>query len=688
MQEEKGFQLNTPVALFIFKRPDLTQQVFNAIAQAKPPKLFVIADGPRNPEEAKLCAQARSVIQQVDWDCQVLTDFSEENMKGPWRISSGLDWVFSEVEEAIVLEDDCLPSPSFFQFCQTLLEYYRHDERIMHISGNNFQFGNNCTNYSYYFSKYTHTWGWATWQRAWKHFCLGIPSWPEFYNCKLFEFICDNAYEYDYFRPIMEKVYTEQSVHWDYAWQYTCWNQGGLSILPSQNLVSNIGFRSDASHTRDPNSPFSNISTEDIWKIQHPKSVVRHKSADIFTFAHVFGGRQRETIETILFQTLKESPRYTPMTVNFFGTELDLVDSASFLSMYQEIFKKEIYRFEANNPRPRIIDGGANIGLTLIYFKQLYPDSCIIAFEPDRQVFNTLNKNMERFGFSGIELVNKALWNTETVLEFMAEGADAGRLVELDEEQRTYKVPTVSLRDYLQQPVDFLKIDIEGAETEVLEDCQDLLCNVKRAFIEFHSFVSRPQTLHKVTKILHDAGFRLHVQPVNVSPQPLYALRTYLGMDMQLNVFAFRDSMISLGLFNFIVFPDWSQDEEAIGEELAKLIVILSRYPKFAQITLFVSVNKLNANIADELLSSVVMMLSLQESLDLEGKLDIQLLEQERSSDWAYLSPNLTAKITLECEDQTTALKFTPDQISSIKPEQINQLHGDLKQGGNIDYLE
>ncbi len=242
-------------------------------------------------------------------------------------------------------------------------------------------------------------------------------------------------------------------------------------------------------------------------------------------------------------QKLKNTPRYTLASTNILGlgTEIELVDAASFLFMYQEVFKQQIYRFKAKTTQPIIIDGGANIGLSILYFKQLYPDSRITAFEPDTKVFNTLEKNVRQSGLSNIELVKKALWTSETTLEFMSEGADAGRVTQLEPDRPKYQVPTARLRDYLINPIDFLKLDIEGAETEVIKDCQDLLVNVENLFIEYHSFVNEPQTLHLIVNILSEAGFRLHIHPPVSSPQPFYHRNVHLGMDMQLNIFAFRE---------------------------------------------------------------------------------------------------------------------------------------------------
>lgn len=282
--------LTTPVAFLIFNRPELTQTVFAAIRQAKPQKLLVVADGPRFPEEIEKCRKTREIINRIDWECEVLTNFSEINLGCKQRVSSGLDWVFSEVEEAIILEDDCLPKPSFFNFCQTLLEYYKCDERIMHISGDNFQNGRQRNNFSYYFSKYSHVWGWASWRRAWKYYDVGMQTWSDLKKMDMINLTCESIYEQRYWNNIFENVFNGVVDTWDYQWLYACWSQSGLSILPNSNLVSNLGFGSDATHTTSKSSR-SRLSVTDIWEIKHPRFVVRDRNADYYTFNSHYGGK-------------------------------------------------------------------------------------------------------------------------------------------------------------------------------------------------------------------------------------------------------------------------------------------------------------------------------------------------------------------------------------------------------------
>lgn len=280
--------LTTPVALLIFNRPALTERVFEAVAKAKPERLFVVADGPRFPEEAERCLRARAIVERVDWDCRVLTNFADANMGCRRRVSSGLDWVFSEAEEAIILEDDCLPAPSFFSFCQELLARYRHDERVMHVGGCNFLDGRHETPFSYHFSRYLHVWGWATWRRAWKLYDVNMSSWPE--NRAVVSNLFEDEIESGYFVGAFEQAFRGEIDTWDYQWSYTCLSQSGLSVVPRVNLISNIGWGDAATHTSEENHELSNRPTSDIGDLRHPPLVIVNRAADRHVFDCVFGG--------------------------------------------------------------------------------------------------------------------------------------------------------------------------------------------------------------------------------------------------------------------------------------------------------------------------------------------------------------------------------------------------------------
>ena len=231
-------------------------------------------------------------------------------------------------------------------------------------------------------------------------------------------------------------------------------------------------------------------------------------------------------------------PRYTRTATRLLGPTITLPDSASFVWTYRDIFQRELYAFRTRSERPYIIDGGANIGLSVLYFKRLYPLAEIVAFEPDPYIFGLLQGNLRSHGHDDVRLEQCALWSSETSLLFHSDGADGGRVAR--EDAAGTAVQAVRLREYLDRHVDLLKLDIEGAETEVLRDCRDGLDKVERLYLEYHSTVGQPQTLHVVLEILAAAGFRVQILPCSVASRPLIDPPVTSGMDLQLHVFGIR----------------------------------------------------------------------------------------------------------------------------------------------------
>lgn len=236
--------------------------------------------------------------------------------------------------------------------------------------------------------------------------------------------------------------------------------------------------------------------------------------------------------------------RFVPTEKVFLDKKMFVHDIASFDLCYDELFVQEMYNFVAKRPNPYIIDCGANLGMSIVYFKELYPDARIIAFEADEHIFSFLEKNVQSFEYKNVELVNKAVWNKDDVLSFIVEGGAGGRLEEQSHsENYTYKeVSCVSVRKYLMhEKVDFFKIDIEGAEYEVLKDCEDLLPNVDNLFIEYHSMPEKRQNLHDILKIVQDAGFKYHIKEAYTTKYPFIERKLNFGMDLQLNIFCYKN---------------------------------------------------------------------------------------------------------------------------------------------------
>lgn len=279
---------HTPILFLIFNRPDTTERVFEIIRKIKPKKLFVSADGPRPDKrgEKEKCEQTRKIIERVDWDCEVYKNFSEENLGCKKGVVKGINWFFENVEEGIIIEDDCILDNTFFTFAETMLKRYRDDERIMHIGAANFQDGRKRSDASYYFSKFCHVWGWATWRRAWKHYDVSIKSFGEFKaNKKITDILPDKKMQ-NHWLKLFQTVYDNALDTWDFQWVYTVWEQKGMSIIPNVNLVSNIGFGEEATHTRDTDHILAENKSGSVTELIHPSVVKIDEEADRYTFYH------------------------------------------------------------------------------------------------------------------------------------------------------------------------------------------------------------------------------------------------------------------------------------------------------------------------------------------------------------------------------------------------------------------
>lgn len=280
----------TPILFLIFNRPDTTQEVFNKIREIKPRKLFVAADGPRagKTNEEALCQKTRSVISQIDWPCELKTLFREKNLGCGMAVSSAITWYFEQVEYGIILEDDCLPDLSFFPFCEELLVKYKDDEKIMLIGGTNFLNAGLKLENSYFFSQYPHIWGWASWSRAWKLYDYDMTGISGFFNNKLNK-IFKTHKQRKYFRRKLFKTSIGEIKTWDYQWVYSILNNDGIAITPVQNLIVNIGFRNESTHTflKDPIKENEKLEKVKMPLI-HPQKEV-NLNADLITFNNAFG---------------------------------------------------------------------------------------------------------------------------------------------------------------------------------------------------------------------------------------------------------------------------------------------------------------------------------------------------------------------------------------------------------------
>lgn len=270
------------VLLIVFNRLDTTKRVFESIRAAQPKKLYVAADGPRIeiPGEAQLCKDVREIVRDIDWDCELHTFFHEENLGCGVAPAKAISWFFDHVESGIILEDDCVPNDSFFHFCDVLLQRYKDDEGIMHISGNNFSFKRPIGKESYFFNYFFTAWGWATWRRAWKKYDFNITFLDKFLSSGGLAKIATSKKQYKYWQAIFEEVRNgKRKDIWDYQWILCCWYYNAFAISPSVNLVTNIGFDQNATHTFFE-SKVSYVKSCDLLEIKHPEIVKRNTKLD------------------------------------------------------------------------------------------------------------------------------------------------------------------------------------------------------------------------------------------------------------------------------------------------------------------------------------------------------------------------------------------------------------------------
>ena len=282
-------QFNTPVLFLIFNRPETTFKVFEQIRRIKPKYLFISADGPRNKAEEGRCVIARSVKDKIDWPCEVKLRYVDENLGCKYGVSSGINWFFDQVEEGIIIEDDCLLDFSFFRYAEELLAKYRDDEKIMHIGASNFQGKDFSIRESYYFSLYNHIWGWASWRRAWRHYNVDLTNITSNNFKQKLDKIFERKIDKNFWFDMFKYAKSGNIDTWDYQWMFAMWMNDGIAVTPAVNLVSNIGFGVGGTNTQIADK---NLSLENYSKITfpllHPETPQTLTEVDINTSDYLF----------------------------------------------------------------------------------------------------------------------------------------------------------------------------------------------------------------------------------------------------------------------------------------------------------------------------------------------------------------------------------------------------------------
>lgn len=285
-------QIKSPVLYLVFNRPEATIKTFQSIRKARPSRLYVAADGPRpdQPGEDKLCESVRQAVNALDWPCELKTLFQDKNLGCKNAVSSAITWFFEQEAEGIILEDDVLPDPSFFRYCDELLDRFRDEDQIMMISGDCFPGKNIRMEESYFFSRYAHIWGWATWRRAWEKYDLNLSKWPQLKEENWLHRLGDKRKDFqEYWTRIFDQVYRGKINTWDYQWLFACWVNGGLTVLPSRHLVKNIGFGEDGTHTKKDGGWVQRLKSHSMeFPLKHPREIKRNIKADRWEDLNLF----------------------------------------------------------------------------------------------------------------------------------------------------------------------------------------------------------------------------------------------------------------------------------------------------------------------------------------------------------------------------------------------------------------
>jgi len=287
---KEPYQTKSAVLFLIFNRPDTTKRVFEQIKVAKPKRLYIAADAPRPgvARDQELCRQTREIVSHIDWDCEIKKLYRNKNVGCRKGVSSAVTWFFDHEEEGIILEDDCVPANSFFKFCDTLLEKYRDDTRIRHITGCNMQQGKKWGTGSYYFSNRTHVWGWASWKRVWNDYDLNLSKYSKEDIKERLLNIYNDTLVAEGWAEIFSQVKAGVINSWAYPLDFINFFNNGLVAIPNENLISNIGFGSEMTNATLEKSIFDHIPLSEIDKITHPVFILPEKQADLFIINHNF----------------------------------------------------------------------------------------------------------------------------------------------------------------------------------------------------------------------------------------------------------------------------------------------------------------------------------------------------------------------------------------------------------------
>lgn len=582
-----------PVVVFAYKRPDTLQRMLRSLAsnaESAGTHLVIFCDGPKQgagPRELKGIEAVRQVATSVQGFKLVEVVAAEKNKGLARSVIDGVTHATERFGRAIIVEDDAVLSPYFLQFMNEALDQFSEEEMVFSVGSWNY-FVDPAAVKGNFFFRYPDSLAWATWKRSWDLFEKdGAKLLAGLKQRKLIDRL-DGDGQVSYFSRMLEAQVKGRIDSWAIRWTANCILQGKLNYFPRTTLALNEGFGEDATHEREGAAPYAGLRLamepqpvlplpveEDPVAMQHwtafikyhfeggsdpslkgrvwrnmPKSVqeryhgIKRSRAVEATVdglktaaRRVVYGKPRE--EDRLIAEAAKFPRFTDTTIAYKGWRLKVTDMLSVAWQIKEFFGEERMKFHTESAAPVVVDCGANVGVSVLYCKSGHPQARVICFEPDPQVRACLEENIMINGIKGVEVRNEVVWTHAEGVAFSSDGADGGSVLR---DGPKVTMPSVRLKDVLREheSIDLLKIDIEGAETEVLLDCAEELERVKFLYVEYHSFPESPQRLDELLHVLRTRGFRYYIHSIGVHHEHPFAGPGRAEMDVQLDIHAIR----------------------------------------------------------------------------------------------------------------------------------------------------
>lgn len=508
-------RLETPILFLIFNRPEPTAKVFAEIRKAQPRRLFIAADGPRKsqPNDKALCDEARDIAQMVDWDCEVKTLFREENLGCKKAVSGAIDWFFEQAEEGIILEDDCLPDPSFFEYASEMLVRYRDEKSVMLVSGSNLA-GSWKAETSYIYSKFANIWGWATWKRAWAHYERTMSAWDDpRVRAKIRARLRDEE-QWKAKKWTYESVKSGKKDSWAYIWEYTVLKDGGASIVPRDNLIENVGFSRDATHTAGGAKGLRLARRSLSFPLKHPVEFNIDQRYDALFAKKAFLGKfvvLRRLKSSLGRGLIKSRNKLRELSGRLRGVNIIWPNNGPLYYLVQGDARK----------LGQVVDVGCGFDAD---FSMYMIQSCglnAIGIDPTRKHFASLKKLSDDSAgkFKHLPLAISSKNGTITFNESVDNVSGSimsGHKNVQDQEVRKYDVESVDLVSLPKRlgvkEIPYLKLDLEGAEYDLIASLKPGdLDPYKQLFIEFHHFAVPGYTAADTTKMaakIRSFGFK------------------------------------------------------------------------------------------------------------------------------------------------------------------------------------